>query len=67
MIEQALTPAQCDCVKPGLSSTAVTDRLANARNRLQGQLDEVQAALDALAKNPELAKILDLVARAMRH
>lgn len=50
------------CVKPDLR-----EGLKNRRDRLQQQVDEIDAAIKALEANPEVAKVLELVGRASRH
>jgi chaperonin cofactor prefoldin len=43
----------------------VTDRLVNEKRRLESKLADVNAALDALKANPEVAKVLTLVGKAV--
>jgi hypothetical protein len=57
--EQMLPSAQCE-----LTNT-VTDRLTSEKRRLESKLADVNAALDALAANPEVAKVLTLVGKAV--
>lgn len=46
-------------------ANTVTDRLANEKRRLESKLADVSAALDALNANPEVAKVLTLVGKAV--
>lgn len=57
----------CESLKQCEVENAVSDRLLNRKKRLELQLSEVNEALDALQKNPEIQRVLDLVARASRH
>lgn len=56
----------CESLKSCEVENAISDRLLNRKKRLEMQLDEVNKALDALQKNPEIQRVLDLVARASR-
>lgn len=40
--------------------------LTRRKNRAQVELDNVNAALEALAKNPEVAEVLELITKAGR-
>lgn len=44
----------------------ISGKLAEKKARLESQLAEVNAALDALTKNPEVANLFDLVVKATR-
>lgn len=55
-IERCESPAQCE-------SPSVVDTLSRKQKSLQRQLDDVNAALDALRSNPEVTKVLELIAR----
>lgn len=46
---------------------SVNGRLQNVKKRLESQLTEVNEALEALEKNPEIARVLTLVSKASRH
>lgn len=46
---------------------SVNGRLQNVKKRLESQLSEVNEALEALEKNPEIARVLTLVSKASRH
>lgn len=41
------------------------DYLRQSKGKLEGELARVNAALDALEKNPEVAEIMQLVGQAM--
>lgn len=42
----------------------VTERLENSKHALEEQLREINEALEAFKKNPELQTLLDIVSRA---
>lgn len=48
------------------SDESIKGNLERKRVRLMNQLDEVNQALDALDKNPEMLKVLELVNKARR-
>lgn len=48
------------------SDSSITGDLTRKKQRLETQLSEVNAALDALKDNPELTKVLELVSKARR-
>ena len=45
--------------------TTITDKLTNKKRRLESQLAETNAALEALQNHPDVAKVLTLVGRAI--
>ena len=45
--------------------TNLNDTLTNRRRRLQLQLAEVNAAIEALEQHPEVANVLNLVGKAI--
>lgn len=62
----AMINTQEDCSLKQLDvASSITDRLNNKKRKLETELAETNAALDALEKNPEVAKVLTLVGRAM--
>ena len=50
------------CVMP--RQTSVRENLKNKKDELTTALADVQAAIDALDANPEVSKVLELLARA---
>jgi hypothetical protein len=44
--------------------TTINDRLVSKKRRLESELADVNAALDALQEHPEVAKVLSLVSKA---
>lgn len=44
--------------------TTINDRLVYEKRRLESELADVNAALDALQQHPEVAKVLSLVSKA---
>lgn len=59
--------AQCITYNtPYLQPAGPVDQLKNQKQLLETQLSKVNAALDALNKNPEIADILQLVGKALR-
>lgn len=46
-------------------STTLNDRLTAKKRKLETELSETNAALEALAANPEVARVLTLVCRAI--
>ena len=48
-----------------IRSSGTVDQLKEHKSRLESRLAKVNAALDALEKNPEVAEILQLVSKAM--
>jgi dienelactone hydrolase len=51
-----------ECIKPQLR-----EGLVSRRTRLQSQLKDLDAAIEALDANPEVAKLLELVGKASRY
>lgn len=68
MLNKMIQTECCDATTKECCSpeNAISDRLLNRKRRLELQLAEVTEALDALQKNPEIQRVLDLVARASR-
>ena len=61
-----------DCQQPMMEAKALVkpelrEGLVNRKQRLESQLNDLKLALDALDKNPEVAKLLELVGRASRY
>jgi len=54
--------AQCERLMP--RQVTVRENLENKRDKLRTSLADVDAALDALDANPEVSKVLELLARA---
>lgn len=54
--------AQCESLMP--RQVTVRENLENKRDKLRTSLADVDAALDALDANPEVSKVLELLARA---
>lgn len=58
-----------DCESPKTIScdvaTTINDKLASKKRRLETELAETNAALQALQDHPEVAKVLTLVGKAM--
>ena len=52
-------------VAPKDVATTVNDRLTSKKLRLESELKDVNAALDALNANPEIARVLSLVGKAV--
>lgn len=52
-------PTSCDI------ATTLNDRLAAKKRRLETELSETNAALQALQDHPDVAKVLTLVGKAM--
>lgn len=50
------------CVETPIRIT-FTEQLKDRKNNLEGQLKEVNDALDALAKNPELQSLVDIISK----
>ena len=46
---------------------SITERLTHEKAILEERLSEVNAAIAALEKNPELQDLLDTIAKAARH
>ena len=46
-------------------ATTITDRLTSKKRKLETELAETNAALEALQANPEVARVLTLVGKAM--
>lgn len=46
-------------------ATTITDKLVNKKRRLETELAETNAALEALQSHPDVAKVLTLVGRAI--
>ena len=44
--------------------TTINDKLVSKKRRLESELADVNAALDALQEHPEVAKVLSLVSKA---
>lgn len=58
--------AQCEVTKQAVDVQAsINDKLINKKRRLEAELAETNAALEALEQNPEVAKVLTLVGRAI--
>lgn len=53
---------RCDSLMP--RQVTVRENLENKRDMLRTSLADVDAALDALDANPEVSKVLELLARA---
>lgn len=45
--------------------TTINDKLQSKKRRLESELADINAALDALAANPEIARVLTLVGKAV--
>ncbi len=45
--------------------TTINDRLISKKRRLESELKDVNDALDALNANPEIARVLTLVGKAV--
>jgi hypothetical protein len=45
--------------------TTINDRLQTKKLRLESELADVNSALDALNANPEIARVLTLVSKAV--
>ena len=54
----------CGQVAPVAQSAL--DELVRRRNRTQAKLDDIDAAINALRANPEILRVLDLLAKANR-
>lgn len=61
-----LYPEVCEAQPLGVQPAGPVDQLKQRKSILQGELDKVNAALDALEKNPEVANIIQLVGKALR-
>jgi len=46
-------------------ATTINDRLKSKKLRLESELKDVNEALDALNANPEIARVLSLVGKAV--
>ena len=55
--QEECSPKQC--VKPKLK-----EGLIHRKTRLESQLADINAAIEALNKNPEVARVLELVGKA---
>ena len=49
----------------GSTTTGIRDRLERQRNTLQEHLDRVNAAIDALDKQPSVAELLEKVMKVL--
>lgn len=54
---------QCSTIGGALSQPSIEDRLLQQKNRLEANLKDVNAALDALQANPEVLKIMCLISK----
>ena len=61
-MEESLAPMGQACCEP--RRTSVHETLQNKKETLTRALADVQAAIDALDANPEVSKVLELLARA---
>ena len=62
---ELLTNDPCCDSKICESSNSIPDRLHSRKRSLEAQLAETNAAIDAMQKNPEVATVLTLVAKAI--
>jgi hypothetical protein len=58
--------SQCDSPKACVQLD-LRGNLTESKNRLEQRLADVNAAIDALDKNPEVARLLELVGKASRY
>lgn len=53
-----------ECASPmQMRQPSLTENLKNRKVGLENQLSEINAAIEALEKNPELQSLLDLIAK----
>jgi chaperonin cofactor prefoldin len=56
-----------DCGQAEISNPDLKEGLINRKQRLEVQLKDINDAIEALERNPEVARILELVGRAGRY
>lgn len=57
---------QCEVTKSAVDvATTINDKLTSRKRRLEAELAETNAALEALEQHPDVAKVLTLVGRAI--
>ena len=54
----------CDAKSVMCESDTIRDRLVRNKQRCEMQLKDINAALEAFDKNPELANLLELIKKA---
>lgn len=59
-------PATCEEIGGSLKRQSIRENLENTKRRLTQQLSDTTAALEALEANPEVARVIELVAKAGR-
>lgn len=64
-MDSLLSPECCETKQACDVATTINDRLATKKRRLEQELAETNEALDALNKNPEVARLLTLVGRSL--
>lgn len=57
----------CDVSPKQLIRPSIRDGLFNRKQSLEKQLVDINAAIEALDKNPEITKVLELVGKASRY
>ncbi len=58
-------PECCEAPKPMDVAASINDKLSNKKRRLEAELAETNAAIEALEQHPDVAKVLTLVGRAI--
>ena len=66
MIEATEALAKCESTMIEPCNKSVLDELERRRTRTATKLEEIDAAIAALKTNPEILRVLDLLAKANR-
>ena len=66
MIEAIETLEKCEPAMIAPCNRSVLDELERRRTRTATKLEEIDAAIAALKTNPEILRVLDLLAKANR-
>ena len=61
-----MQPAEECCGQVAPVTQSALDELVRRRERTQAKLDAIDAAINALRANPEILRVLDLMAKANR-
>ena len=57
----------CEVATKELVKPEIKEGLLDRKNKIEKQLADINAAIDALNKNPEVARLLELVGKASRY
>lgn len=51
------------CAPGIMKQPTITERLSSEKQRLESRLEEVNKALEALNKNPEIAEVINIISK----